>query len=120
MATLRSGPVRLVGSAVLTALFLVGGTAAPALAAHAQRGRWEVILGHFKTMREAQAAQAHAESRGYKAVIQPIGPGNVEVEIANGLASRADATTFCSRARSHGIHCSVEEEFHGYPSGWGR
>jgi hypothetical protein len=118
MGIVRSAPARVMASGFLAAALLVGGTAAPALAA-AKHGRWEVILGHFKTRQAAQAAQAHAQSRGYKAVIQPIGPGNVEVEIANGLASRAAANSFCSRAKSRGLHCSVEQEFHGFPPGWG-
>ena len=124
MGTRHSARARPAVSAAVTALLLVGGAASPAVAAKpvasAKRGRWEVILGHFRTRPAAEAAQAHAQSRGYKAVIQPIGPGNVEVEIANGLASRDEATRFCSRARSRGLRCSVEQEFHGIPRDWGR
>jgi SPOR domain len=118
MGIVRSAPARMTATGLLAVALLVGGTAAPAVAA-AKQGRWEVILGHFKTRQAAQAAQAHAQSRGYKAVIQPIAPGNVEVEIANGLASKAAASKVCSRARSRGVHCSVEQEFHGIPLGWG-
>jgi SPOR domain len=124
MGTRRSARAGPVVSTALIALLLVGGGTSPALAAKqaapARRGRWEVILGHFRTRPAAEAARTQAQSRGYKAVIQPIGPGNVEVEIANGLATRGEATTFCSRARSRGLHCSVEQEFHGIPRDWGR
>jgi hypothetical protein len=103
--------------AAMVTLGLVG-LAAPAVPA--ATGRWEVILGHFSTDQEASAAAARAEQHGYRAVIQPIGPGNVEVEIAAGLPDAAAADSVCGQARAAGLHCSTEQEFHGIPAAWGK
>jgi hypothetical protein len=102
------------------AMVTVGLTALVAPAVPAASGRWEVILGHFATDQQASAAAARAEQHGYRAVIQPIGPGNVEVEIAAGLPDAAAADSVCGQARAAGLHCSTEQEFHGIPAAWGK
>jgi hypothetical protein len=99
----------------MAGLLLLGGTGARA----ATTGRWEAILGgHLKTDQEALTIQAKAQSLGLKAVIQHIGPGNIEVEIINGQATKQAALAACAQAKPVGVRCSVEQEFHGIPAEW--
>lgn len=85
-------------------------------------GPYEAILCHCRSQAEAQSLQAAAERLGYTAVIQVIHPNDVEVELVNGLATKADADRFCQREQPKlsqaGLHCHTEQEMHGIVAAW--
>jgi hypothetical protein len=87
-------------------------------------GHFEAILCHCRTQGEANTLKAAAESLGYTAVIQVIHPNDIEVELINGLQTKADADQYCAREQpklsKSNLHCHAEQEMHGIPSSWSR
>jgi len=100
----------------MTALALgIGASPALAMPAHP----WEAIADHYTTLQKANAVAAQARSRGVKTVIQVNGPGKIEVEYANGFATRPPAAAVCAKVKSKGLPCRLGQEAHGVPKAWG-
>jgi hypothetical protein len=98
---------RLLAGGSLVALLAIGAPAG------ADGGHWEAFLGHFGSQGEAKAVASKANSHHIATLIQKISGSNWEVEVANGLSSKAAAESKCGPARHAGLHCSAEVEFHG-------
>jgi hypothetical protein len=112
---------QMIAGAAAVALGL-GLGAGPQPASAVGNGHFEAILCHCQTQAEAARLQAAAQRLGYKAVIQVIHPNDIEVELDNGLQTKAEADRFCAQeqpklSRSN-LHCHAEQEMHGLPSDW--
>jgi hypothetical protein len=102
---------------VAAAALVLGIGASPALAVPAHP--WEAIAGHYTTLQKADAVATQARRQGVRTVVQVNGPQKIEVEYANGFATRPPAEAVCAKVKSKGLPCHVGQEAHGVPKAWG-
>jgi hypothetical protein len=114
---------RAVVAAAAASVIGTGVMASPALAGRSSSGRYEAVIGHFKTKAVAKSKKADAVRKGltgsHKVVVQKIASNNWEVELDNGWSTKSEAEAVCKKARKLGIHCYAEKEGHGIPPEWG-
>jgi len=71
-------------------------------------GNWEVVLGTKHTLKSANALVASAKLKSLTAVAEANGCGSFEVAI-EGLKTQKAAMTMETKARTDGLHASVEQ-----------
>lgn len=79
---------------------------------------WEATSPHLTSQGQADSVAAQAGRKGLRTIIQVIGRNNIEVEYANGFATRPPAQAVCAHVKADGLACITEQEFHGVPKAW--